>query len=390
MGKGKVWKWAMAMGLLLLAAFTGTFALFRQNSGQSHLNLANVKPVGIPTHAEKRAVFQKVWGIFNSHYPSFQIKSVNWEHEKNVYEPQALAAKTWPAFFLVISDMIFTLHDAHCGIIGAPLPPLYGPLILTHYVDNQVVVAEAPGNPLIKSGMIIEGVDGHPTSDILNHPAGPLSHFSPLSFQTLNLLTTRSLSPELLALYNPLSLRVQNIAVPVYGEEKLRKLWTDFFAQRPNLFNNLLPLIPQIQYYANESTNKSIQIRHLNSGIIWMVIPTMSIQQDPQLYTQFTKAIGQIRSAKGLIVAIRNNEGGDMWPGAWFAQHFYTSVQEPLEFRGLRNVQNRLLKTDVIPGDAFTHVKLSNPRRSSPYTPWLLLLALSVGVFPTDIVTWNS
>lgn len=219
----------MAMGLLLLAAFTGTLALFHRNSGQSHPNLANLAPVGIPSHAEKRAVFQKIWGIFNSHYPSFQIKSVNWENEKDVYEPQALAAKTWPAFFLVISDMIFTLHDAHCGIYGAPLPPLYGPLILTHYVDNQVVIADAPQNPRIKPGMIIEGIDGHPTSDILNHPTGPLSHFSPLSGQTLDLLTTRSSSPELLTLYNPLSLRVQNITVPVYGEENLKKSWTDFF-----------------------------------------------------------------------------------------------------------------------------------------------------------------
>ncbi len=101
-----------------------------------------------------------------------------------------------------------------------------------------------------------------------------------------------------------------------------------------------------------------------------MVVPTMSTQQDPQLYTQFAKAVEQIRSAKGLIVDIRNNEGGGMWHGAWFAQHFYTSVQEPLEFRGLKNVGSRLLKTDVIPGDAFPHVKLSNPSRSSSFTPW--------------------
>jgi len=41
----------------------------------------------------------------------------------------------------------------------------------------------------------------------------------------------------------------------------------------------------------------------------------------------------EIVKAKGLIIDLRNNAGGNSAPGSWFAQHVYSTPTTALEFR---------------------------------------------------------
>ncbi|WDL98569.1 hypothetical protein [Alicyclobacillus sp. ALC3] len=51
-----------------------------------------MKPVGKPTVAEKQAVFNRVWKLFDEYYPSFAFKVMNWKQAKAICEPNALTA----------------------------------------------------------------------------------------------------------------------------------------------------------------------------------------------------------------------------------------------------------------------------------------------------------
>ncbi|WP_420948991.1 S41 family peptidase [Alicyclobacillus tolerans] len=289
------------------------------------INLLNLKPVGKPTVAEKRAVFNRVWKLFSVHYPSFSFKVVNWKKEKTIYEPKALRANTWSKFFGEINEMILTLHDYHSGLVNAPSTPYYSPAILTQYVDNQLVVVAAPQASKIRPGMVVLGTNGVSINNFMDGIGVPSTQvpdfFRPLGFQIRDVFLENSDRPEEITVYNPKSGNVLSETLPVYDHSHLQAIWNHFAKQHPVVMSQF-------------GNSPAFNIRSLGGGITYLKISSM----DSNLWQQLESHMNEIVHSKGLIIDLRNNGGGNSAPGSWFAQHFYSKPTTALERRPSANV----------------------------------------------------
>ncbi|WAH37812.1 hypothetical protein [Alicyclobacillus dauci] len=79
--------YALVVGVLLVAAVVlRRYEAFGDVANSavavSTVDLATLKPTGNPTEAEKEAVFDRVWTLFDTNYPDFQEKMIDWDSEK--------------------------------------------------------------------------------------------------------------------------------------------------------------------------------------------------------------------------------------------------------------------------------------------------------------------
>lgn len=311
---------AAAVTVAVVAAAVGGAAVWHEQATKSPpVSLTSLRPVGTPTAAEKSAVFERIWGLFNQSYPSFQLKVVDWHTEKAIYEPKAVAAPTWPRFFAVVEQMIGTLHDDHTWLQGAPLPPTYAPALATKVVDNQVTVLIAPGSPELHPGDVILGVDGHPLTDLMNGVDPSTEQvsdwFRPVAEQASNVFVETTPKVERFTVLNHSTDAVEQVSVQAYTEAKVQQLSMAYLKSHPG--------------YQYLSTSNHIQVRSLGKGILYIGIHLMTtdLQQQLQPY------MGEIEKASGLIIDIRNNPGGNSGPSSWFAEHFFTHMTVPMEYR---------------------------------------------------------
>lgn len=61
-------------------------------------------------------MFDSLWKDFDETYALFEIRNVNWEENYKIYKPKADSCTTDQDFFQVLSDMLYTLKDAHVYI----------------------------------------------------------------------------------------------------------------------------------------------------------------------------------------------------------------------------------------------------------------------------------
>ncbi|QQE79227.1 S41 family peptidase [Alicyclobacillus sp. SO9] len=298
--------------------------------GGEKVDAQSLTPKGTPTAAEKRAVFSRVWSLFNENYPDFQEKVINWKQEKIAYEPKAMAAQTWPDFFQVVQNMISTLHDSHSGLMGAPLPQRYWPFLFTQVFANQVVVMAAPGNSAVHPGMIVLGMNGKPLTDVLQSSYS--DWFRPLGPQVQTLFETPKDVPEKITFQNPQTHVVQTVSMPVFSAQKLSQLWSGFSSQHPKytydpafqlLFFEMKTFSAKVRSLTSSS---QVVFRQFGKGILYIHIPLMTDTLEAQLKSH----MNEILKAKGLILDLRDNPGGRSEPGVWFTDHLYTHSEVPL------------------------------------------------------------
>ncbi|WP_040441168.1 hypothetical protein, partial [Alicyclobacillus acidoterrestris] len=61
----------------------GVVSSHSQSDISSSVNLNSLSPIGTPTTSEKQQVFHKVWQLFNTYYPNFAMKGLDWSAEKS-------------------------------------------------------------------------------------------------------------------------------------------------------------------------------------------------------------------------------------------------------------------------------------------------------------------
>ena len=154
--------------LILLAAFS----LKAQTGGAT-------KEAAKPDAAElRRQAFEKVWRTVNEKHFDPTFGGVDWQKQREIYEPKALAAKSDAEFHRVLSRMLGELKLSHFnivprsaeiktetsgnGIIGIELQMIDGKAVVAR-VEKDSTAAAAN----LKTGFVVEKIDGKSVAEIL-------------------------------------------------------------------------------------------------------------------------------------------------------------------------------------------------------------------------------
>lgn len=342
----------------------------RQPVVPSALSLSSLSPTGVPTLDEKHQVFSKVWQLFETYYPNFKMKGIDWLGERAKYQPKALAAATWPAFFGILNQMISDLDDPHCYLTGAPMPTTYIPLVGTALARRQVVVVASSNPARIPVGSIVTGVNGSPISRRLDrsvYSKGSLEAGVAAAFMTT------SSNPETLSLWIPSTNRVRQVTVSVYATTGRIPSAVRSFAKK--IVAPIWAFSPGGTYGSPIASGaRAFRVAHLQNDVLYVYIPAMAppvtTPEERALTDEFRRVLKLAESAKGLIVDIRGNPGGDMWPGLWFARHLYNRVETPAEVRFPKRY-DPTLPHELANGTEYIPLKPVSSATASPdFTQW--------------------
>lgn len=135
-----------------------------------------------PGEAElRRQSFEKVWNTINEKHYDKTFGGVDWKKMREIYEPQATAAKTLNEFYAVLRRMLAELKLSHFGIYPTSSTPAATAAqqarggttgIEIKMIDNQAVIfrfgksstGEKAG---LKAGFVIRKIDGKTVEELL-------------------------------------------------------------------------------------------------------------------------------------------------------------------------------------------------------------------------------
>jgi hypothetical protein len=63
--------------------------------------------------------FEVFWNTINEKYPFFELKKVNWDSVKKVWQPRVVDTTNDVQLFRVMDSMLYTLKDGHVNLFGA-------------------------------------------------------------------------------------------------------------------------------------------------------------------------------------------------------------------------------------------------------------------------------
>ncbi len=64
------------------------------------------------------ALFEELWGTFQSDYAVFEERNVDWEEQYTLFRPQVDASTTEDELYQVLTQMLATLNDGHVDLIA--------------------------------------------------------------------------------------------------------------------------------------------------------------------------------------------------------------------------------------------------------------------------------
>jgi hypothetical protein len=72
--------------------------------------------VGSDPPTEYAAMFDLLWRDFDRHYAHFELKQIDWNALRTVYEPQAMQARTDGEFAQALAALLAELRDGHVAL----------------------------------------------------------------------------------------------------------------------------------------------------------------------------------------------------------------------------------------------------------------------------------
>ena len=238
------------------------------------------------TPKERVEVFEKVWKEINENYYDPSFKGVNWQDIHTQYLPLVQAVKTDAEFFTLLNKMAGELHDAHTRVLT---PALLANLQSQKRASPGFRLEEVEGKPVITSvvadsdaahagiepGMIVTAIDGQPAAD---------------KIAELQKTTTASSSP-----------RLDETRVYAASVGGLPGTTLKLGLQRADGSTFEASITRQLV-----SNGPRFSSRLLPSGAAYIAFN----QFTPEITKAFKEALRGFRNAPGLIIDLRNNEGG--------------------------------------------------------------------------------
>ncbi len=234
--------------------------------------LAVTAEVDVDFAAEKQEVFHQAWSTLNETYYDPKFHGVNWSDMRGEYEPLVKRARTPDEARRVISLMIGELNSSHSGISGGQTsitPPATGRLGMTVDPADSLITDVTPLGPAdiagLKAGDKLLTVEGHRFE-----PGSDLDQMLRYRIGRRTVLST-SAKPS-----------VEVLPVDTATEKKL--LYKQWVEQR--------------RAYVHKISNGRLGYVHMAD---------MSADSLEQLYLDLD---AENHSSKGVVVDIRNNNGG--------------------------------------------------------------------------------
>lgn len=227
--------------------------------------------------------FDELWRTLAERYAFFGEKTTDWGRVRDLYRPMALAAPTLEAFQDVIRQVLGELYDAHTHLgdppDGAPRWPLYDLHVRPTAAGGEIVAvkdgssARAAG---LQVGDIVTAIDGSPIATVV---AG--------------------LAPKCLARPDPAALDWAFNSAVAGRRARPRRLEVVRGSGPARTVD--LPLL-------TSPAEPDISGRHLDGGL--GLIRIASFANDTAVGL-FDAALSDLRQARGLILDVRGNGGGD-------------------------------------------------------------------------------
>jgi carboxyl-terminal processing protease len=236
----------------------------------------------------RTAEFERLWGAVDRTYVYFDLKGIDWKAVRAQYQQRVEAAESEEAYFAVLADMMYELHDAHSELTSPMLSGCcYG---LAREIEDQAVVTVA-GPQAQQAGMVqgslILAVDGRPLEEALLAP-----------------------KPQRTAASTPWEQRYLRyrylLTLPEDGT--LEVTFETPGGERRSA--TLIPVASPAAAPATPSTAPLVTGQRLPSGIGVIEIPTLSARDGHDLVAEFDAALDGLIDAPGLILDMRGNGGG--------------------------------------------------------------------------------
>lgn len=297
--KQKIVLW---LALWLLAAFP---------AGAQTTPAGNAEP-GADEAALRRQAFEKVWNTVNEKHYDKTFGGVNWRRVREIYEPQAMAAKTRAEFHALLGKMLGELKLSHFGIAAARPAAAAATAnqnaggvtgIELKMIDGQAVVSRVEtGSPAekagLKAGFAVEKIDGKKVAEIL----------APLEKD----LSERALNERVKLIY-----RERTVANRLNGKPGTSVRLEILDAE------NRPQALDVERYAAKTEMSEAVgnfpaqqvvfEARRLENGIGYIRFNMWVIPQMPKI----RQAVREFAGAPGIIFDLRGNPGGigGMAPG---------------------------------------------------------------------------
>ena len=253
------------------------------------------------TPKERLEVFEKVWQEINENFYDPRLKGVDWQEVHKEYLPLVEAVKSDPEFYSLLNKMAGELRDAHTRVLP---PALLASLQSQKRPSPGFIVEEIEGKPVITSvtddsdaaragieaGMIVLTIDEQPAAEKIAEVRKTIGPSSSKRFDDTRVYAASFGG----APGTTLKLRLQRADGSTFEASVTRQLVT---------------------------TAAKLTARLLPSGQAY----TAFDQFTPEITKDFKDALRNFRNARGLIIDLRNNNGGSARALYPFAASFYNS-----------------------------------------------------------------
>ncbi len=111
------------------------------------------------------AQFDALWERFQSVYPSFEYKGVDWRAQRAAYRTRAVRARSQDEFIAVAREMLAPLHDLHIWFVDprGAVVPTYRPSAFANFESRRWERALRGASTVSRNGGMVEAtVGGYP------------------------------------------------------------------------------------------------------------------------------------------------------------------------------------------------------------------------------------
>lgn len=287
--------------ILAILLFSGLEALVAQTP------VAVVEKQPAVSSNVRLEAFNKVWNTINEKHYDPTFGGVNWQKVRQIYLPQAMAAKTDDDFHAVLRRMLGELRLSHFGIyprdLAARIAGDAGSGIELKMITGRPVIyrveagstAEAVG---LRPGFVLLRIAGKPVSELLKPLETAFAEWQ-LSDRMKTLYRERTLAAFLTG---PAKTRVKIGVLNAKGKMRI------FTATRKPFAGEMSQPIGNFPAQPVE-----FESRRLEGNIGYISFNMWVVPQMPKIRT----AIREFADARGIIFDLRGNPGGvgGMAPG---------------------------------------------------------------------------
>lgn len=299
--------------LLLICLLFGSLLCLRPPEVRSQAETRRQAAVGASAREDRLRVFDQVWRAIYDNYYDKRFRGIDWRLQREIFRPQAEAARNNAELYRVMRQMIGKLGDAHTRIyspedgfdryrpsgttVGVVVRRIEGKPVVTWVDPNSEAARQG-----IRPGFTVSLVDGLPVEKALER-----------------------IRDEIIESSTQTALELQTYDKLFHGPRDTPVSVTFLDAEERPRPVTLLRRFVEFQ--------RRVIVKELPYGIGYIEITGFG----PEIEKDFEVAMQRIQGSRGLILDLRNNGGGFVTTVAQIASYFFpenTSLGEFISRQG--------------------------------------------------------